>query len=261
VWDCSGLQPLQFLVPCRLTKGRLCHLREQGREGQQRATVLTYLLYSIWASGADVASLVCLRDVEIGGLDFLPYHGRCCRLPSSRYATKTGSWGGGKCFRTISWGRRSMRCYTRYSSGTLVQRLLSLSTTQITLFTRGFAKCIGGQRRDLQRMHVRTRRLAHANASLSIMAQCIVHTAYPILTHSKFPVMKIEFVGTIRICGLVTPSALDDCHFRRWLAFFVLYSKSGRSDDGSRNPLLPPCCRLRQSSGIRTSQTFVRVMH
>jgi len=141
-------------------------------------------------------------------------------------------------------------------------RLLSLSTTQITLFTRGFAECIGGQRRYLQRMHERARRLAHANASLSITAHCIVHTAYPILTHTKFPGMKIEFVGTIRICGLVTPSAVDDCHyFRRWLAFSVLYSKSGRSDDGSRNPLLTPCCRLRQSSGIRTSQTFVRVMH
>ena len=83
--------------------------------------LLKDLLYSIWASEIDVASFVCLRVVEIGGLDFLPYHGRCCRLPSSRYATKTDSWGGGKCFRTISWGRRSMRCYTRYSSSTLVQ--------------------------------------------------------------------------------------------------------------------------------------------
>ena len=138
-------------------------------------------------------------------------------------------------------------------------RPLSLRITQIMLFTRGFAECIGGQRRDLQRMHVRTRRLAHANASLSITAHCIVHTAYPILTHTKFPGMKIEFVGTIRICGLVTPSALDGS-LRRWLAFFVLYSKSGRSDDGSHSPLLPPCCRLRQSSGIRASQTFVRVM-
>ena len=137
-------------------------------------------------------------------------------------------------------------------------RLLSLSTTQITLSIRVFAECIGGRRRDLQRMHVRTRRLAHANASLSTR-RSIVHTAYPILTHTKFPVMKIEFVGTIRICGLVPPSALDGS-LRRWLAFFVLYSKSGRSDDGSHSPLLPPCCRLRQSSGIRASQTFVRVM-
>jgi hypothetical protein len=33
------------------------------------------------------------------------------------------------------------------------------------------------------------------------------------LTISKFPVMKIEFVGTIRICGLVAASALDDTTF------------------------------------------------
>ncbi len=114
---------------------------------------------------------MCLRDVEIRGLDFLPYRGRCCRLPSSRYATKTDSWDGGECFRTISWGRRSMRCYTRYSSSTLVQghiptrvclcdwqhmryilfimrrlALLSLGTATITLFPRGFAIWIGGHR-------------------------------------------------------------------------------------------------------------------
>ena len=44
-----------------------------------------------------------------------------------------------------------------------------------------------------------------------------MHTAYPILTHTKFLVMKIEFVGTIRICGLVTPSGRP---FRQWLALF-----------------------------------------
>lgn len=57
---------------------------------------------------------------------------------------------------------------------------MSLGTASITLFTRGFAHRIGGQRLDLQRMHVRTRRLAHANASIT--TRCIVHSAYPMLT-------------------------------------------------------------------------------
>lgn len=39
---------------------------------------------------------------------------------------------------------------------------------------------------------------------------CILHSAYPMLTRTKFPVMEIEFVGTIRICGMVTPFALDN---------------------------------------------------
>ena len=52
-------------------------------------------------------------------------------------------------------------------------------------------------------------------------AHCMLHSAYPMPTHTKFQVMKIEFVGTIRICGLVTLFALDEHHFRRWLALSV----------------------------------------
>lgn len=50
---------------------------------------------------------------------------------------------------------------------------------------------------------------------------CILHSAYPILTHTKFPVMKIKFIGTIRIYGLVTSFALDEHRFRWWLALSV----------------------------------------
>jgi hypothetical protein len=210
----------------------------------------------------------------------MPYHGRCCRLPSSRYATKTDSWGGGKCFRTISWGRRSMRCYTRYSS-TLVKGLHSdsrlLVRFAVHLFImRRFAVFVAEYYAD-HAIHTRlcgmhwwttTRFTAHACAYAAARTRKrkpfnhgALHSAHCIPDSHPYqvPGMKIEFVGTIRICGLVPPSALDGS-LRRWLAFFVLYSKSGRSDDGSHSPLLPPCCRLRQSSGIRASQTFVRVM-
>jgi hypothetical protein len=40
-----------------------------------------------------------------------------------------------------------------------------------------------------------------------------MHSAYPMLTITKFPATKIEFVGTIRICGLPTLFALEDGPF------------------------------------------------
>lgn len=56
-----------------------------------------------------------------------------------------------------------------------------------------------------------------------------------------FSVMKIEFVGTIRICGLVTLFALTDTTLiTGYLLVVFVCSESGRSDDGSRNTLLPP---------------------
>jgi hypothetical protein len=42
---------------------------------------------------------------------------------------------------------------------------------------------------------------------------CRMHSAYPMLTITKFPATKIEFVGTIRICGLPTLFALEDGAF------------------------------------------------
>jgi len=67
---------------------------------------------------------------------------------------------------------------------------------------------------DLQRMHVRAYAAARTRNRFDHDAvHCMLHSAYPMLTITKAPGVKIEFVGTIRICGLPTPFALEDGAF------------------------------------------------